>query len=115
MSPARRLQQALRSSATSHTMDPACPHQQPAFLGADELLTCSPLCSLLSPSGTADDDMAWAGKFTLAGALGAGERKRKAGSSELTPCSSLANLTDCLDEARRAEYAFTAPAFRCGT
>jgi hypothetical protein len=97
-------------------MDPSCPHHQPAFLGADELLTCSPLCSLLSPCGTADDDMAWAGKFTLAGALGAtGERKRKAGSSDLTPCSSLADLTDCPGDARRAELAFTAPAFRCGT
>ena len=103
--------------ATSHTMDPACQYQQAAYPGDEDLLACSPLCSLLSPSCTADGT-AWAGKFTLTdpGASGAVGCKRKAHGADLTPCSSLANLTDCPGQGGRGgEYALTAPAFRCVT
>ena len=98
-------------------MKPAHHPRLAAFSGAD-LLACSPLCSLLSPSCTSAgtvEDTAWACKFSMAGEPAAAGCKRKAAGGDLTPCSALAELAECLGGgSRAAEVACTtsSPAFR---
>lgn len=92
------------------------PHPaHPAYFAADELLSCSPLGQINSPisctSAETFQGPAWARKAAVPPSVGAAQQqglssrigcKRKAGcQTDLTPCSSLANLSDCQTEANR--------------